>query len=151
MNRRTFIGTTVSTALLGLAGCSSDSEPTTETTTPEQNRTASTDGKYADAAREVLEKNWEAYWNADVEAYKATYHSESPRQETEPWNDEDYWPAPNSDFVVENRGVVREAETEVIFQEMLRATIDGETTTWESTVELRTENGEWKMWDYTES
>lgn len=159
MHRRKFIGTTFSASLFGIAGCSSDSDrdagsdSTESTSSQTETGAVSSDIDYgaqgvspADEAIEVLEANWEAFKNGDVEAYEDTYHSESPAQEEKAWEDEDYFPNESQSIVVESREVTLETETKVTFKESVQE--DSQTPPSENEATLKTENGEWKMWEY---
>lgn len=144
MRRRLFISGAV-TAVVGLSGCAGDNTATPATGTDDTGPESTEEALIA-----VLETHWDAYGDRDVERYVSTLHSESPQRDGEPWNDEGYWGAEDSTFTIESRDVVEVGETTATVNEIIRGEVDGNTNRWRGIVELRTEDGEWKVWDWEE-
>lgn len=138
MRRRTYVETIAAT--VALSGCVGGDTETNDdpgdSNSPESEPT------------EVLRRNWEAYKNERTDEYIATYHSDSPKRETNPWENDDYWPVEDSSFTIEEREVVDQTDAKTIVHEKVRGEVDGDTSTWWSVVELRTDGDEWKVWDY---
>lgn len=155
MRRRLFISGAV-TAAVGLSGCSGDSSETDATPTDNAG-TASTEGtdnagteSTETALIAVLETHWDTYRDSNAEEHASTFHSDSPMRDEAPWESEDYWGAEDSTFTIESREVIELGETTATVNEIVRGEHGGNTSRWRSIVELRLDEGEWKVWEFRE-
>ena len=132
MQRRALLATmSVGVGTGSLAGClgnGNGSESDSEQSGPE----------------EVLEKRWEAIEAEDSEAYRELHHSDSPRRNS---IDDDRFPeSPFAWGKPYHREIQSQTETEATVREDV--VVEGDGGLRHGFVyELRTENGQWKLWD----
>lgn len=130
MERRALLETMgVGVGAVSLAGClgvGSESDP--ETASPE----------------EVVEQRWAAIEAEDPEAYRELYHSDSPRRSS---IDDDRFPeGPFAWGEPYHREIQSRTETEATVREDV--VVEGDGGLRHGFVyELRTENGQWRLWD----
>lgn len=122
MQRRQFLGTTA-VATAGLAGCM---------------------GVLADSPDEVVEKFYQAANDGDRDAANDLIHSDSPSGEI---SEEEMSDIENTEITVEETEVVDETDSIAEVQAEITMEQDGDSTTNEMTIELRTEDGDWKIYE----
>lgn len=107
---------------------------------------------------DVVAESWETWADGDRAAYRALYHSESPKRETDWWNEvvtdpeSDFGPDLGTDWTIENRTVIEQSEGRATVEETYTYTYvgaDAESRQYRYTyqIELRTEDGAWKLWE----
>ncbi|WP_336037437.1 hypothetical protein [Halobacterium yunchengense] len=107
------------------------------------------DGQSSPAA--VSKRNWQAWEDGDAAAYRATFHAESPARDASYWSDDQYWEdfGPDDGVEVAHVGneVVEGGDDRAVVEEVYRRDApDSEPEDVTSNVELRTEDGAWKVW-----
>lgn len=100
--------------------------------------------------KEVLEQNRIAWNDGDAASYRETYHSESPVRDESGWGEEQFPPDGGIAWELEESEILTESDSEVTVREV---TIGTDPDTDErirhtSTVTLRKEDGEWKIWGW---
>lgn len=100
---------------------------------------------------DALDKSWTYWENGNAEAYKALVHSESPDRDESFWTDETYW----NDFGKEDgvewniveRTFEERTDTRAVVEEIyFWSSPDQDPVHITDHVELRVENGDWKVW-----
>ncbi|MFB1062321.1 NTF2-like N-terminal transpeptidase domain-containing protein [Natrinema sp. H-ect4] len=122
MQRRQFLGATA-VATAGLAGCM---------------------GVLNDSPDEVVEKFYQAANDGDRATVNDLLHSDSPSGEI---SEEEMSNLEDTEMTVEETEVVDETDSIAEVRAEITMEQDGESTTNEMTIELRTEDGDWKIYE----
>ncbi|ELY66988.1 nuclear transport factor 2 family protein [Natrinema versiforme] len=154
MHRRRYLGLTavVSAGLAGCAGSSGDdaAESTDGDTDggtdgdSDGGTEGETDDGTSDGPDTVVERFHRALADGDGETANALVHSESPQGEV---TDSDLSYYDGTDVTIENTEILSESDGVAEVRIEITMESDGESSTETFTYELRTENGEWKLYE----
>lgn len=101
--------------------------------------------------KDALEEWWTAWMNGDADAYRTLWHSESPI----PARDGEEFPelaapAERMEYIGETRETVERTDTEALVRDVFVLTDAAFENPRQITalIDLRTEDGNWRIWDY---
>lgn len=102
----------------------------------------------------VLDRLWSTWESGNADAYQGLFHSDSPERQEQYWNDDGYWanfgPGDGVDWTIEEREVLDRTETRATAREVyVWRQPDQPTVRITDRYDLRTEGGEWKVWEIT--
>ena len=122
MNRRQYLAASAAVTA-GLAGCT---------------------GVLSDDPDEVVEQFYQAIDDGDRETANDLIHSESPQGEI---SEDEMSDMEEFDITVEGTEILEESDETAEVEVEMTIESDGDSSTEETTIELRTEDGDWKVYE----